>query len=115
MMWKREQDKRFFAVVVCLLFLVSAFRNIDEPSTWFFLFLGASVGLLLAIRILRLGRKIYQAAAETLGVNVRRGRGNAPPRQPGAYEEWCARNGLTPFAASQFFGRGGQGSGLRPR
>lgn len=114
LMWKRQQDRRLLAVLVSLVFLVAVLSNMHKPLAWALLFIGVSIGLLVAVRTVNYGRKMYRAASETLGVAVDRRRGHAPPRRSPAYEEWCTKNGLTPYAASQRFGRGKQSSGSRP-
>jgi disulfide bond formation protein DsbB len=114
LMWKRQQDRRLLAVLVSLVFLVAVLSNIHKPLTWVLLFVGVSIGLLVAVRTVNYGQRMYRAASETLGVEVDWRRGHAPPRRSPAYEEWCTKNGLTPYAASERFGRGRQSSGSRP-
>jgi hypothetical protein len=75
-----------------------------------FFVLGAS----LFVSVLVFGRRMNRAASKTLGMTVGWKLDNSPPSKSPAYEEWCTKNGLTPYAASEHFGRGRQSSGSRP-
>jgi hypothetical protein len=100
LMWKREQDGRFVIVLVCIAILVASTSH--PESLILIVVVGClAIGLLLTVRILSLTRKIYQAASVSLGIEVHRRSGHAPPRRQSDYEEWCQTNGLTPYSASR--------------
>jgi hypothetical protein len=58
--------------------------------------------------------RMNQAASKALGITIDSKAEHSPPSKSPAYEEWCTKNGLTPYAASERFGRGKQSSGSRP-
>ncbi len=48
--------------------------------------------------------QVNSAASRTLGVKVAGIAEHIPPRTSPRYEQWCMRNGVTPFAASERYG-----------
>jgi len=98
-MWKRRQDCKLLAVLASLMF-IAAVLYIHKPLTWALLLIGLGVSVVIAIRTRGYGRKMYEAASATLGVEVSRSKGQSPPAQSPAYEQWCAARGLTPYSAS---------------
>jgi len=96
-------------VVVCALLLRSS-----TALAWALLGLFCVCAVPLAVLMLVYVRRMNRAASRTLGVKVNWKAEHSPPQKSPAYEEWCTKNGLTPYAASEHYGRGKQPSGSRP-
>jgi hypothetical protein len=47
------------------------------------------------------GHRMNVAASKCLGIKITWKAESCPPDSSPAYEEWCAKNGLTPYAASE--------------
>jgi hypothetical protein len=93
--WRAEKVRRTMGIALALILLSFA-----APSpAWPYLF---GTGSLLAVAVVMLfghtSAQMNRVASTTLGVEV--GWRSAPPSHSPAYEEWCARLGLVPYAAS---------------
>jgi hypothetical protein len=104
-MWKRRQLRHLLGVLVSLIYFVLEMGNIHHPLTWILLFCGANAVLVVGTRMVVNGRIMYREASETLGIRVGK-RGQRPPWKSPAYENWCAKNKLIPYAASERFNKG---------
>jgi hypothetical protein len=102
--WKLFQWAKWAAPLFC--FIATANIMVREGETAAGLGLAIATACLmtaLGARVLVLQRKKFEAAGQTLGVPVNRR--SSPPSKAPAYLAWCRRNGITPYAASERFGK----------
>lgn len=97
--WKARQSRKLVIMTAGVFLIIIGVGNFESIVTWALLLVVASLGVLALFIMLRYSRKAYEAASVTLGVKVNRG--NAPPLDSVAYEQWCANHGLRPYSASQ--------------
>ena len=99
-MWKIRQDRKFVMIFIGISLIVAGLGSFHNPVTWLVFGVLISCGSIVSYRILQYSREMYRAASETLGIEVKRGKGNAPPSDSIEYEQWCTEKGLEPYSAA---------------
>jgi hypothetical protein len=101
-MWKRRQNRKLVATLVSLMFII-AVLNPKQLGAWIIVAVGTCVCVWIGTRNAKYGRKMYEAASDSLGIEVTRLNGQSPPTRLPAYEQWCDANDLAPYQASVRF------------
>lgn len=97
--WKLRQ-LALSGVPAIIVFCCALLLHDREAVAFTLLAVGALLSIPQVVPMFVCQRRMYAAAARTLGVEVGRHGENAPPKGSPAYEEWCENNGLIPFSAS---------------
>jgi hypothetical protein len=99
--WRLRTIRNLFwvPIVVTLASIV-----VPQSVHTYFLVAIAVLWIPLATAFFWTVHRVNTAATRTLGVKVAGIAEHTPPRASPRYEQWCVRNGLTPYAASDRYG-----------